>query len=106
MHHDPTSVLKIHDIRVKIDALKFAIHDWNHDVLHKTVRPLATELIKKQIQKALRDALQTGLAYIDGELVAVRDRMGAAKEGDKGKGEMLKQVRAPYLSRLSAAHRA
>jgi len=36
-------------------------------------------LIKRQIEKAIKDALTTGLEYVDGQLVAVRDRMETAK---------------------------
>ncbi|KAF9473113.1 hypothetical protein BDN70DRAFT_937687, partial [Pholiota conissans] len=89
--HDPRSVFKIHAIHVKVDTLKFAIRDSNHDFLYKTLRPLATGLIKRQIQKALCDALQTGLEYLDGELVAVRDRMGAGGE-EGGKVDALKEI--------------
>lgn len=59
--------------------MKFSIRDSKHDFLYKTLKPLATVLIKKQIQKAIKDALITGLEYIDGQLVAVRDRMDTAK---------------------------
>lgn len=40
--------------------------------------------MKKQIQKALSDALTTGLEYVDGQLVGVRDRMNEAKASDEG----------------------
>jgi hypothetical protein len=74
--------------------LKFSIRDSKHDFLYKTLRPLATGLIKKQIQKAIRDALVTGLEYIDGQLVAVRDRMDNAKntEGGESRTEALMSV--------------
>ena len=67
------------DVHVKVNTLKFAIRDSKHDFLYKTLRPLATGLIKRQIQKAIRDALITGFEYIDGQLVAVRDRMDSAQ---------------------------
>ncbi|TFK32241.1 hypothetical protein BDQ12DRAFT_659490 [Crucibulum laeve] len=76
---DPTSVFKVHDVHVKIDTLKFSIRDSKHDFLYKTLRPLATGLIKKQIQKAFHDAIVTALQYVDGQLVGVRDRMREAK---------------------------
>lgn len=61
--------------------------------MYKTLRPLATGLIKKQIEKAVRDALTTGLEYCDGQLVAVRDKMETAKqtEGHK-RTDVLKEV--------------
>ncbi|KAF7359022.1 hypothetical protein MSAN_01242900 [Mycena sanguinolenta] len=60
------------------------IRDSKHDLLYKTFKPLATRLIKKQIQKALEDAIRTGFEYIDGQLVGVRDRMAEAKASDEG----------------------
>jgi hypothetical protein len=73
----------VQDVHVKVNALKFAIRDSKHDFLYKTLRPLATGLIKRQVEKAIKDALITGFEYIDGQLVAVRDRMESAqaKEG-------------------------
>lgn len=38
---------------MKVDTLKFAIRESKHDLLYKTLRPLATGLIKKQVQKAV-----------------------------------------------------
>ena len=74
--------------------MKFSIRDSKHDFLYKTLRPLATGLVKRQIQKAVRDALHTGLEYVDGQLVAVRDRMEMAKKEEDGEGraEVLKNV--------------
>jgi len=76
---DKSSVFKVQDVNVKVDALKFSIRDSKHDFLYKTLKPLATGLVKRQIQKAIKDALTTGFEYIDGQLVAVRDRMETAK---------------------------
>jgi len=78
-------------VHVKVDTLKFAIRDSNHDFLYKTLRPLATGLIKKQIQKAIRDALVTGLEYVDGQLVGVRDRIREEGEGKDSTG-VLKSI--------------
>ena len=69
---------------MKVDTLKFSIRDSKHDTLYNTLRPLATGLVKRQIQKALGDALRTGLEYVDGQLVGVRDRMKEAKTSDEG----------------------
>ncbi|PPQ90960.1 hypothetical protein CVT25_015686 [Psilocybe cyanescens] len=81
---DRSSVFHVHDVKVKVDTLKFAIRDSNHDFLYKTLRPLATGLIKKQIQKAIREALRTGMEYLDGQLVVVRDRMEDARKEEGG----------------------
>ena len=64
---------------MKVDSLKFSIRDSKHDILYKTLRPLATALVKKQIQKAVTDAITTGMEYVDGQLVAVRDRANEAR---------------------------
>jgi len=83
----------VHDVNVKVDTLKFSIRDSKHDFLYKTLRPLATGLIKKQIQKAIKEALRTGFEYIDGQLVAVRDRMDEAKTTEGvTRTEVLKDV--------------
>ena len=73
--NDPSSVFKVKNVNVKVDSLKFSIRDSKHDTLYNTLRPLATGLVKKQIQKAFRDAIVTGLEYVDGQLIGVRDRM-------------------------------
>jgi hypothetical protein len=90
---DQSSVFSVQDINVKVGTLKFSIRDSKHDFLYKTLRPLATALIKRQLQKVIKDALRTGLEYIDGQLVAVRDRMAAAKvrEGES-RTEVLKDL--------------
>jgi hypothetical protein len=80
---DRRSVFRVKDVRVSVDSLKFSIRDSKHDLLYKTLRPLATGLVKKQIQRAITDSVRTGLEYIDGQLVAVRDRMEAAKTSDE-----------------------
>ncbi|KAG6862128.1 hypothetical protein C0991_011548, partial [Blastosporella zonata] len=38
------------------------------------------------------DAITTGLEYVDGQLVGVRDRMESAKAGGEGRGEALKAM--------------
>ncbi|KAF9488921.1 hypothetical protein BDN71DRAFT_1456787 [Pleurotus eryngii] len=86
---DKSSVFKVKNVHVKVDTLKFSIRDSKHDFLYKTLKPLATGLVKKQIQKAVADAITTGMEYVDGQLVAVRDRMQEAKQTD---GESRTQV--------------
>lgn len=76
---DRSSVFKVQSVHVKVDTLKFSIRDSKHDFLYKTLRPLATGLVKRQIQKAIADAIETGMEYVDGQLVSVRDRMESAK---------------------------
>lgn len=88
-------MFKVQRIHVKVDTLKFAIRESKHDFLYKTLRPLATGLIKRQIEKAVSDGIRTFFEYVDGALVSVRDRMSRAKDADN-KGEVLKEVRS-YL---------
>jgi len=86
---DTSSVFKVKHVHVKVDTLKFSIRDSKHDFLYKTLKPLATSLVKRQIQKAIADAVQTGMEYVDGQLVSVRDRMADAKAAE---GESRMQV--------------
>lgn len=82
-------MFKVKNVHVKVDTLKFSIRDSKHDFLYKTLKPLATGLVKKQIQKAIADAITTGMEYVDGQLVGVRDRMEDAKNTE---GETRTQV--------------
>jgi ribulose bisphosphate carboxylase small subunit len=88
--------------------LKFSIRDSKHDLLYRTLKPLATGLVKRQIQKAIRDGVRTGLEYLDGQLVAVRDRMEAAKAEQDEDGvesktrlQVLQEVRNCMICRIS-----
>ena len=93
---DRSSVFKVKNVHVKVANLKFSIRDSKHDTLYKTVRPLATGLVKKQLQKAIADAVTTGLEYVDGQLVGVRDRMADAKASeDKARTQALQEVSVP-----------
>ncbi|CCM07009.1 uncharacterized protein FIBRA_09328 [Fibroporia radiculosa] len=80
--HDPASVFQVKNVAVKVDSLKFAVRDSKHDALYKTIAPLATGLVKRQLQKALGGAVRTALEYLDGKLVAVRDQMSEAKASE------------------------
>ncbi|PFH46331.1 hypothetical protein AMATHDRAFT_70122 [Amanita thiersii Skay4041] len=93
---DKTSVFKVRSVNVKVDSLKFSIRDSKHDFLYKTLKPLATGLVKRQIQKAIADSIRTGFEYIDGQLVAVRDRMQSAKATE---GESRTQVLKDLFAR-------
>lgn len=89
---DRSSVFKIKDIQTSIHTLKFSIRDSKHDTLYKMLGPLATGLVKKQLQKAISGAVRTALEYVDGQLVGVRDQMAEAKESeDKGRRDVLRQ---------------
>ena len=90
---------------MKVDTLKFSIRDSKHDLLYKTLRPLATGLVKRQVQKAIQDAVRTGLEYVDGQLVTVRDRMQEAKEDEnQSRTQALQEVRLrPHHTRTCEA---
>ena len=92
---DKSSVFKIKRVQVKVDTLKFSMRDTEHDIFYNIIGTLATKFIKKQIQKAIKDSITTGLEYVDGQLVSVRDRMAAAKvtEG-QSRTQVLQDVRS------------
>jgi hypothetical protein len=91
---DKSSVFKVKNVNVKVDSLKFSVRDSKHDFLYKVVKPLATGLVKRQIQKALAGAITTGFEYVDGQLAEVRHRLAEAKlkEGES-RMQVLQEVR-------------
>ncbi|KAK0472851.1 hypothetical protein IW261DRAFT_1506212 [Armillaria novae-zelandiae] len=80
---DSTSVFTIKKDIVKVDSLKFSVRDSKHDFLYKTLKPLVMGIVKKQIEKVVGDAIQTGFEYVDGVLVSVRQ-----EQQDNGKGKI------------------
>jgi Protein of unknown function (DUF4449) len=95
LHNAPpntASVFHIAGIHVKVDTLKFSIRDSNHDALYRFLRPFATGIVKRQVQRALRDGIRTALELVDQQLVRVRERMAEVKEGEGGRTEALKEV--------------
>lgn len=90
---DASSIFHISSIHVKVDTLKFSIRDSKHDALYKFLRPFATGIVKRQVKRALGDAIRTALELVDQQLVRVRDRMGEVKEKEEGsRTEALKEV--------------
>jgi hypothetical protein len=88
---DKSSIFKVRSVRVKVHSLKFSIHGSKRDYLYKTLRPIATILIKRQIQKAVADAIKTGMEYVDGQLVSVRDRVDeASASSDSSRTDVLR----------------
>lgn len=98
---DPSSVFAVKDVQVKVDTLKFSVRDSKHDALYKVFAPLATNLIKTQLQRALGGAVQTALEYVDGELAAVRDQMAEAKASDDG--DRLQVLKDQFAQKKQAA---
>ncbi|TBU30300.1 hypothetical protein BD311DRAFT_236054 [Dichomitus squalens] len=90
--NDTSSVFHVKDVQTSIHTLKFAIRDSKHDTLYKVLAPLATGLIKKQLQRVIGNAVRTALEYIDGQLVSARDQMAEAKASeDKSRRDVLLQ---------------
>ena len=79
---DRTSVFRVKEVQTSIQTLKFAIRDSKHDTLYKMLAPLATSLVKRQLQRVIANAVRTALEYVDGQLVSVRDQMAEAKAGE------------------------
>jgi hypothetical protein len=97
---DRSSVFKVKDVHVKVDSLRFSIRDSKHDLLYNTLKPLATGLVKRQIKKAIAGAIRTGMEYVDGQLVSVRDRMEEAESSDKmNRTQVLQEVSAAGCQR-------
>jgi len=97
-------VFRVDEVKVTVDSMKFSIRDSKHDLLYKTLKPLASGLIKKQIQKAIQDGLRTALEYVDGQLVGVRDRMEAAKETEgQSRADVLKDIFAQSKDKAAEA---
>ncbi|KAG2338803.1 hypothetical protein BDR05DRAFT_951623 [Suillus weaverae] len=80
---DRSSVFKVKNVHVKVDSLKFSIRDSKHDIVYKSLKPIATTLVKRHIQKVVAQAIRTGLEYLDGQLVTVRDRMEETKTNEE-----------------------
>ena len=56
----------------KVDTLRFSIRDSKHDLLYKTMRPLATALIKRQICKAIEDGIRGAFEMADAQISSSR----------------------------------
>ncbi|KAI0744977.1 hypothetical protein C8Q76DRAFT_764414 [Earliella scabrosa] len=101
---DRSSVFKVKDVSTSIHTLKFSVRDSKHDMLYKLLGPLATGLVKKQLQKAINGAIRTAFEYLDGQLVGVRDQMAEAKASeDKGRRDVLREQ---FLQRKKEAEAA
>jgi hypothetical protein len=92
---EKSSFITVKSVHAKVSNLKFSIRDSKHDLLYKTLKPLASGLIKKQIAKAIEDGIETGLGFLDEQMVSVRDRMEEARSqtsdsasGEEGKNRM------------------
>lgn len=104
--NDRSSVFKVTDIAVKVDSLKFSIRDSKHDLLYKTLRPLATGAIKRAVKKVMRENIRTALEYADGQMAAVRDRLARAKAADgESRTQVLQDVSSAPSPGLSPAPR-
>lgn len=78
--HDPKHVLKVKSVKCKVDNLKFKIRKSRHQILYATVRPLVTTIAKKQVAKAIEDAIKGGFERLDSQLVEVNRRVEEAKK--------------------------
>lgn len=89
---DRSSVFKVKDVHTSVHTLKFSVRDSKHDTLYKLLGPLATGLVKKQLQKAVGTAVRTALEYVDARLVGVREGMAEARASeDKSRRDVLRE---------------
>ncbi|KAI0819333.1 hypothetical protein BC628DRAFT_1498440 [Trametes gibbosa] len=102
---DRSSVFHVKDVATSIHTLKFAVRDSKHDTLYKLLAPLASGLVKKQLQKAVAAAVRTALEYVDGQLVAVRDQVAQARAGGED-GAPRDALREQLAARKEQAARA
>jgi len=96
---DAHSMFKVQDVHVKVHELKFTIRDSKHDLLYKTVKPIAKRAIKKQIEKAMADMLRMGFEYGDSRLARVREGMQKTKEEDLKSDESRQKVLKEMFAR-------
>jgi hypothetical protein len=94
-------VFVVKDVKAKVGKLTFAIRDSKHNMLYSIVRPLATGLIKKQIQKAIEDGIRSALTQLDAQFVDIRERMDAA-QGAEGQSK-LDIIKDTFSSKKSEA---
>ncbi|KAG2365756.1 hypothetical protein BDR07DRAFT_1458961 [Suillus spraguei] len=70
---DCSSVFKVKDVHVKYSRFR------RHDKLYKILKSPVTTIIKKHMEKVVAQAIRTGLEYLDGQFVSVRDCMEETK---------------------------
>lgn len=75
-------VIRVKDVDVDIDTMKWSIKDSRHQLLYKILSKTATGVIKKAIEAAIHQAIRTGIEYLDDQLVEVRNKMDEAKRDD------------------------
>lgn len=76
-------------MNVSIDSLKFAIRDSNHDFLYKTLKPLATRLVKRQLEKAVGEAVALAVGVVEegvGRVLASLSNMAGAAKAQSSAG--------------------
>jgi hypothetical protein len=102
---DRSSVFKVKNVHVKVDSLKFSIRDSKHDMIYNSIKPIATTVVKRHIQKAVAQAIRTGLEYLDGQLVTVRDRMEETKTKEElSRRQVLQDVGVDLFPSYPANH--
>lgn len=94
-------MFKVQDVHVKVHNLTFTIHDSKHDLLYKTVKPIAKRAIKRQIERVMANMLHTGFKYGDTQLARVKEGMQKARENDlksnESRQKVLKEVNFIFL---------
>jgi hypothetical protein len=78
----PNSFIKLESVVVKVDTLRFSIRDSKHDLLYKTLRPLATALIKKQICRAIEDGIRGAFEMADVQIGSSLSSVSCYRYGD------------------------
>jgi len=78
----PGHAFKVVDVKVNVDTLKFKVREAKHSFLISVIRPLATGLIKKTIEKAIADGIRSGLEQVNAQLSDIKERLEDASNRD------------------------
>jgi hypothetical protein len=76
------TVFVVRKVNTEVDELSFKLRDTKHDLLYKFIKGPATGIIKKALAKAVEGAIRTGLEYVDGQLVEIRNTIDENKDQD------------------------
>ncbi|CEG70150.1 hypothetical protein RMATCC62417_06097 [Rhizopus microsporus] len=95
---DPSKTFKVDYIKCNVDKLKVKVNDTHHDVLYKMVLPLVMGTIRRQMAKAIENAIVEKLNAIDQRVTRsiVDFHQGLQNRAYQALPESEKQKTEPY----------